>query len=58
MVIRDRAALALDKTHYKTMVGIRTEQARYILAAYLDGVVKLKGSTVRTLCKYLEMIAR
>ena len=60
MNIRDRAANALDISlnAATNKVGIRTDKVRFALAAYLDGATKLRVSTVRALCKYLEMVAR
>lgn len=55
--LQTRAATALDLTHGKLMVGLKTEQVRDLLAAWLDGR-KFKSSTVRKLVAYLEMIAR
>lgn len=56
MTIKNRAAAALDRTHF-TSKGIQTASVRELLAAYLDGR-KLKISTVRKAIGYLEMIAR
>jgi hypothetical protein len=60
MTTQDRAARALDLTHVAASkkIGIHTDRVRGVLAAYLDGVLKLKASTVRAYCGYLEMIAR
>lgn len=56
MTLTDRAATALDRTHFTNM-GIRASQVRELLAAWLDGQ-KMRKSTVRRLVAYLEMIAR
>jgi hypothetical protein len=60
MTITNRAAAALDMTHAAASrnIGIHTETARKVLAAYLDGAVKIKASTVAAYCKYLEMVGR
>ena len=55
MTLRNRAAKALDVSLTDAVAkrGIYTDKARDTLAAYLDGVVKLKARTVRAYCKYL-----
>ena len=57
MTLRDRAALALDKSLYDASInrGIYTDKARWALACHLDGAVRLKASTIRALCKYLRV---
>ena len=59
MAVKDRAARALDITldAATRRVGLHTEKVRAALAAYLDSAVKLRASTVRAFCEYLEMIA-
>ena len=59
MKLRDRAAKALDQTHGAAArkFGIHTDTMRDYLASWLDGA-KIKTSTVRRACDYLEMIAR
>jgi hypothetical protein len=58
MTTRDRAAAALDQTHGKTMIGIRTDRVRATLASWLDGQIKMKATLARRYVDYLEMIAR
>ena len=60
MNLKERAAASLDASLDAECrkVGIRTEQTRAVLAAYLDGAIKLRASLVRKLCAYLEMVAR
>jgi hypothetical protein len=53
MALQNRAALALDMTHDKEMIGLQTKSARRLLAAWLDGE-KLKITMVRKLVRYLE----
>lgn len=54
--LRNRAAAALDATHLSTK-GIRYEQVREYLAAWLDGR-KIRTSLIRKSVNYLEMVAR
>jgi hypothetical protein len=60
MTLRERTAAALDKSLVAAAckAGIKTDKVRDSLAAYLDGSIKLKASTVRAMCGYLEMVAR
>jgi len=58
MTTRERTAKALDMTHNVGERGPRTMKARQILAAYLDGAAKVRITTVRALCGYLEMVAK
>jgi len=53
--LRNRAAKALDVSlkDAADKRGIYTDKARDTLAEYLDGVIRLKASTVRAYCKYL-----
>lgn len=55
MKLRERAALALDRTHDIGMRGIHTDKVRDIVAAWLDGK-KIPISTIRKSVGYLEMI--
>jgi hypothetical protein len=59
MTLRDRAAAALDNTHAAAArrLGLDTDKARDIVAAYLDGQ-KMRATTVRRFVAYLEMIGR
>lgn len=58
--LKDKAAEVLDRTHNAAAlrVGIYTDKVRDHLAAWLDGAVKLRASTVRREIDYLAMIAR
>jgi hypothetical protein len=60
MTITERAACALDATLVAstTSLGVHTENARVVLSAYLDGAIKIRATTARKYCQYLEMIAR
>ena len=59
MTLRDKAAAAIDTTlDAATMKrGIYTDKARNTLAAYLDGAVKLRASTIRNYVRYLLSVA-
>jgi hypothetical protein len=56
----ERAARALDLTHLVVdadpSTAPRTEQYRTALAEWLDGVRKLRQSSVRVMCLHLEMV--
>ena len=58
--LRYRAAVALDLSLVAASqrVGIRTDKARDTLAAYLDGALKLKATTIRAYINYLNMVAK
>ena len=63
MTLTERAARALDATHDAAArkVGIRTDEYREYLAAYLDGrlhPLNAKAKAIRVACCYLEMIVR
>ena len=59
MTLRDQAATALDTTldAAANKRGIYTDKARNTLAAYLDGAVKLRASTIRNYVRYLRSVA-
>jgi hypothetical protein len=57
MTTKERAARALDATHSIGERGPNTMKARKTLAAWLDGALHLRKSTVRAYCAYLEMVA-
>ena len=59
MTLRDKAADAIDTTlDAATMKrGVYTDKARNTLAAYLDGAVKLRASTIRNYVRYLRSVA-
>jgi hypothetical protein len=57
MTTKERAAAALDATHSIGERGPNTMKARKTLAAWLDGALHLRKSTVRAYCAYLEMVA-
>ena len=59
MTLRDKAAAAIDTTlDAATMKrGVYTDKARNTLAAYLDGAVKLRASTIRNYVRYLRSVA-
>ena len=56
MKLRDRVAAALDASleNAANKRGIYTDKVRDTLAAYLDGVAKLRASTVRKYVDYLR----
>jgi hypothetical protein len=58
MTLTERAALALDMTHGKEMIGLQTKSVRNLLAAWLDGDLKLNVAFARKAVKYLESTAR
>ena len=55
MTLRDKAAYALDQSLSNAAMnrGIYTDKARWTLAAWLDGAIKVKASTIRAYSKYL-----
>lgn len=57
--LKQKAAGALDATldAAARQRGVHTDKARDTLAAYLDGAVKLKASTVRAYVQYLRGVA-
>lgn len=58
MTLKDKAAKALDESldDASNNRGIYTDKARTALAAWLDGQIKLKASTVRVFCNYLTSL--
>lgn len=59
MTLKDKAAKAIDLTlnAAASKRGIYTDKARNTLAAYLDGAISLRASTIRSYIRYLEMVA-
>ena len=58
MNAKESAAMALDITHKCGERGPMTMKARAILAAWLDGVVKVRATTIRRYTDFLMMVAK